>query len=90
MASADFCRFSAPSLVRLLKAYRQISPGKNADLPLMSPPHLRLHPLVVLDFALSCELVQMQTPDAIRVPRREDLPPASFQFRLTTDTVTFG
>jgi hypothetical protein len=31
-----------------------------------SPPHLRLHLLVVLDFALFGELVRMQAPDAIR------------------------
>jgi hypothetical protein len=32
----------------------------------------------------------MQTPDAIRVPRREGLPPASFRFRFAADTVAFG
>jgi len=90
MASADFCRFSASSLARLSLTYRQISPGKNVDFPRMSPPHLRLHPLVVLDFVLFCKLVRMQTPDAIRIPRRADLPPASFRFRLTTDTAAFG
>jgi hypothetical protein len=90
MASADFCRFSAPLLTRLSSTYRQISPGKNADFPRMSPPHLRLHPLVVSDFVLLGKLVRMQTPDAIRVPRRAVLPPASFRFHLTMDTVAFG
>jgi len=56
----------------------------------MSPPHLRSQPLVASDFALFRKLVRLQTPNAIRVPRREDLPPVSFGFRLTTDTLTFG
>lgn len=91
MASADFCRFNAPFLVRLSSlTYRQISPGKNVNFLRMSPPHLRLHPLVVSDFVSFGKLVRMQTPYAIRVPRRTDLPPASFRFHLAVDTVAFG
>jgi hypothetical protein len=56
----------------------------------MSPPHLRPQLLVVSDFALQGKLVRLYPPDAIRVPRREGLPPVSFGFRLTTDTLTFG
>jgi hypothetical protein len=91
MASADFYRFSAPLLARLSSLTdRQISPGKNADFLRMSPPHLRSQPLVVSDFALSCKLVRLCPPDAVRVPRRAVLPPASFRFRLAADTVAFG
>jgi hypothetical protein len=42
-----------------------ISPGKNADLPPVSPPHLRSQPLVVSDFTLSCKLVRLHPPDAV-------------------------
>jgi len=64
-AFADCCRCSAPSLTRLSSlTYRRLSPGKNVDLHRMSPPHLRLHPLVVPDFVLFCKLVRMQTPHA--------------------------
>jgi hypothetical protein len=69
---------------------RQISPGKNADFLRMSPPHLRLQPLVASDFALDCKLVRLQTPDTVRVPQRADLPPASFGFHLTANTLAFG
>lgn len=72
------CRFSALLLTRLSSpTYRQISPGKSADFPLMSPPHLRSQPSVVSDFASSCKLVRLRPPDAVRVPQRKDLPPAS-------------
>jgi hypothetical protein len=91
MASADFCWFSAPSLAWLsTPTYQQISPGKNVDLPLMSPPHLRSQPLVVSDFALYCKLVRLRPPDAVRVPRREGLPPASFGLHLTVNALAFG
>jgi hypothetical protein len=70
--------------------HRQISPGKNVDFLRMSPPHLRLQPLVVSDFALSCKLVRLHAPDAVRVPRRTDLPPASFGFHLAVNTLTIG
>ncbi len=69
---------------------RQISPGKNDDLPLMSPPHLRPQLLAISDFALSGKLVQLRTPDAIRVPRREGLPPASFRLHLTMDALALS
>jgi len=56
----------------------------------MSLPHLRLQPLVVSDFALSCKLVRLEAPDAIRVPQRADLPLASFGFHLAMNTLAFG
>jgi hypothetical protein len=70
--------------------HRQISPGKSADFLRMSPPHLRLQPLVVSDFALSCKLVRLHAPDAVRVPQRTDLPPASFGFHLAVNTLAIG
>jgi hypothetical protein len=68
----------------------QISPGKNVGFLRVSPRHLRPQPLVVSDFTLLCKLVRLQVPDAIRVPRRADLPPASFGFHLTVNTVAFS
>jgi len=91
MAAADCCRFSAPSLTRLSSlTYQQLSPGKNADFLRMSPPHLRSQLLVVSDFALSCKLVQLRPPNAVRVPRRAVLPLASFRSHLAMDTLAFG
>jgi hypothetical protein len=56
----------------------------------MSPPHLRLQPLVVSDFTLFGKLVRLHSPDTVRVPRRADLPPASFGFHLAMNTLALG
>jgi hypothetical protein len=88
LTSADS---TAPSSAAYRKAmYQQTSPDKSGDFPLMSLPHLRLHLLAVLGFILFSRLAQMQTPHAVRVPQREDLPPASFRSHLAMGTLAFG
>jgi hypothetical protein len=59
---------------------REISPGKDNDLPLIYPSRLRPSAHAVLDFALPCRLVRSGTPDAISVRRAEGLPPAPFSW----------
>lgn len=45
------------------------------------------------DFGLRCDLATrptMTASNAIRVPQVEGLPPASFRFHLTVDTLALG
>ena len=89
MASADFSRqallrHSSRSVVR------EISSGKGTFFPTMHPPHLHLGFCVALGFVLFGRLTLPSVPDAISVRRISGLPPASFRFRLATDTLALG
>ena len=93
MPSADSCRFSHTSRCGLPVplALRQASPGKDAVFPSIYPPHLLLAAFGSMDFALLCKLVQLPLASpGVRGPRAGGLPPASFRFRLATDTLAFG
>ena len=69
----------------------QISPGKNLFFLSIYLPHLLPFPFGSMDFALSCKLIQrMEAFYEIRVPQARDLPPASFRFHLTVDTVALS
>jgi hypothetical protein len=84
-------RFVAVENSFLLSAtYHQISPGKNAHFHLIYLPHLPLEPLIASGFALFGKLAQLYRPHAIRVPQTETLPPTSFRFAVTRDTLVFG
>ncbi|TXK74029.1 hypothetical protein FU659_30050 [Paenibacillus sp. N3.4] len=69
-------------------AYRQISPGKNAIFLSIYLPHLLLLAFGSMDFTLLSKLIQrILALYVIRIPQTGDLPPTSFRFRLTTDTL---
>jgi hypothetical protein len=54
-------------------------------------PHLHHGIRAVLDFTLFGKLVHPTNAlYVVSVRQTEDLPPASFGFRLTTDTLAFG
>ncbi len=79
------------ALIFVSPPIREISPGKNDNFPLIYLPHLHHGIRAVLDFALSCKLVRPANAlYAISVRQTEGLPPASFRFRLATDTLAFG
>ena len=42
------------------------------------------------DFVLYCKLVLQNVPDDVRVPPTGNLPPASFRFHLTMDTLALS
>lgn len=97
MASADFWLFSRTSrrgLSPLKKNQRrtsQISTGKLALLHPIYLPHLHPLPRIALDFALCGKLVRLRCASyAISIRQAGTLPPASFRFRLTVDTLAFG
>lgn len=93
MASADFLQLSHASLRGFNRSRLpcKTSPGKNDNLPLTYLPHLHHGIRAVLDFALFGKLVHpAYASDAVPVRQTEGLPPASFRFRLTTDTLAFG
>jgi hypothetical protein len=71
--------------------YVQISPGKNAIFLSIYPPHLLPFAFGSLDFALFGRLIRLTLAlYEIRVPRVRDLPPTSFRFDLTVDTLVLS
>ena len=90
MASADFSRFVVTTGFISVPPARETSPGKGCDFHLIYLPHLRPGVRAVLDFALLGKLVRPNTPNVISVRQAEVLPPASFSFHLTMDTLAFG
>jgi hypothetical protein len=99
MASADFCHFNRTSLhglspwgfIPLQATIWQTSSGKNDNLHPICSPHLLYGVRAVLDFVLSCKLVHPKTAFyAVFVHRVGTLPPASFRFHLTVDTLALG
>ena len=97
MTSADFWQFSHTSLHGLLllivhpQRTCQTSPGKSDRLHPVYPPHLLYGVRAVLDFVLYGKLVRSNSAlYAVLVHRVGTLPPASFRFHLTMDTLAFG
>jgi hypothetical protein len=91
MASADFSPFVVTVGFASAPSTGETSPGKSDNLPLIYLPHLHHGIRAVLDFALFGKLVRPAYAFyAIPVRQTEGLPPASFRFRLATDTLAFG
>ena len=93
MASADFCTLSVASWSRLLLSERfvQTSPGTTRFFPSIYLPYLP--PLAPCSYwTLTCiaALSQAIAYYTVSVRQARGLPPASFRFRLTTDTLAFG
>ncbi len=100
MASADFCAFSTALRLRLrLSAHSaQTSPGTTRFFPSIYLPHLP-HAIPCSYWASTCwaALPSHIAFYAVSVRQARGLPvvslfphPASFRFRLTTDTLAFG
>ena len=100
MASADFCAFSAALQLRLRLSARsaQTSPGTTRFFPSIYLPHLP-HAIPCSYWASTCwaALASHIAFYAVSVRQARGLPvvslfphPASFRFRLTTDTLAFG
>ena len=71
--------------------FAQISPGKNAIFLSIYLPHLLSFAFGSKDFDLSCSLIQRTLAlYVIRIPQTGDLPPTSFRFRLTVDTLVLS
>ncbi|TQR21674.1 hypothetical protein FG384_01580 [Psychrobacillus vulpis] len=71
--------------------FHQTSPGKRMHFLSIYPPHLLNLSFDRKDFALKCTLIQTDLAlYEIRVPRTGDLPPASFRFHVTMDTLALG
>jgi len=91
MASADFSRSTFSDRVSFSTPVRETSPGKSYRFHLMQPPHLLRGTSGSIGLCLA---LQTRPPHsafyALPVRRFEILPPASFRFRLTTDTLAFG
>jgi len=69
----------------------QISPGKNVIFPSIYSPHLLPFAFGSMDFDLFGSLVQrMLALYEVRVPRTGGLPPTSFRFHLTVDTLVLS
>lgn len=93
MASADF---SQQALLRLSDFFSllhvcEISPGKSDNFPLIYLPHL--HGGDSGSIGLCVVSHARPSPHAlyvISVRQTEGLPPASFRFRLTADTLAIG
>ena len=67
------------------------SSGKRDHLHLIYLPHLRFGIRAVLDFVLCRKLVRSEYAFyAVSVRQTEVLPPTSFRFHLTVDTLVFG
>ena len=95
MASADSCwfphTFFSVGYPDLSGRIQQASLGKDVVFPSIDPPHLLLAAFGSMDFALLSKLIQLPLAlYAVRVPRARVLPPASFKFRLATDTLAFS
>ena len=70
---------------------RETSPGKDAVFLSTYLPHLQDWPRIVLGFSLSRNLTQpLPAFYVISVRQTRDLPPASFRFHLTMDTLALG
>ncbi|ASA26117.1 hypothetical protein B9T62_00480 [Paenibacillus donghaensis] len=68
-----------------------MSPGKNAIFLSIYPPHLLPPAFGSMDFDLFGSLIQRALAlYVVRVPRARDLPPTSFRFDLTIDTLVLG
>ena len=98
MASADFLQFRCVS-PRMFRGCQSICPsrpcktslGKPCFFPLIHLPHLHHGIRAVLDFALYSKLVRPANAFyAVPVRQTKGLPPASFRFHLTMDTLAFG
>jgi hypothetical protein len=102
MASADFCMLSAGFFLslrlRLSALPMQTSPGTTRYFPSIYLPHL-FHMIPCSFWASACHAVlpSCETFYAISVRQARGLPvvslfphPASFRFRLATDTLAFG
>ena len=73
---------------RALRRSRQTSPGKNAIFPPIYLPHLLSTAFGSKDFALYGKLIQLSPASyAVSVRQAGGLPPASFRFHLTMDTL---
>ena len=71
--------------------FHQTSPGKRMHFHTIYPPHLLDMTFDRKSFVLLRKLTQSYLAfHEIRVPRTSVLPPASFRFRVTTDTLAFG
>lgn len=71
--------------------FHQTSPGKRMHFHTIYPPHLLDMTFDRKSFVLLCKLTQSYLAFyEIRVPQTGVLPPASFRFRVTTDTLAFG
>jgi hypothetical protein len=98
MASADFLSFSLTSLRGFGGCQSfcpsppdKISPSKLNLFPLTYLLHLHHGIRAVLDFALFGKLVRpAHAFYAVPVRQTEGLPPASFRFHLTVDTLAFS
>jgi hypothetical protein len=91
MASADFLRFVVTIGFVSSPPTRKTSPGKSDNFPLIYLPHLHHGIRAVLDFALLGKLVRPTNAlYVVSIRQAEGLPPASFRFHLTMDTLAFG
>jgi len=94
MTSADSCQFSHTFIVtgyQITWRVWQASPGKNVDFPSIHPPHILSAAFGSKDFALFRKLIQLLLACLpVPVRRAGGLPPASFGFRLTTDTLALS
>ena len=69
----------------------QTSPGKRMHFHTIYPPHLLDMTFDRRDFILLSRFIQSYLAlYEVRVPRTGDLPPASFRFRVATDTLALG
>ncbi|RFA34514.1 hypothetical protein CAI16_11445 [Virgibacillus dokdonensis] len=69
----------------------QISRGKHTFFLSISPLHLLCVPFGSKDFDLLCSLIQVHLAFyEVRVPKGGDLPPTSFRFWVTPDTLVLG
>jgi len=89
--------FSHTSLYSLLllisypQLITQTSPGKNAYFRSIYLPHLHRLFRIVLGFVLLCKLTQQAYAlYAVRIPQTRALPPTSFRFHLTVDTLVLS
>ncbi|GAW30164.1 hypothetical protein ULO1_27340, partial [Carboxydocella sp. ULO1] len=70
---------------------RQTSPGKSAVFPSIYPPHLLSAAFGSKDFALFRKLIQLPLASyVVPVRRAGGLPPTSFRFHLTVDTLVLS
>ena len=69
---------------------REISHGKTIHFPSMYPHHLHWYVRVVIGLRFVLQAHPIPMPDDVRVPRVGTLPPASFRFHLTMDTLALG
>ena len=72
-------------------AYQQTSTGKLVPFPPIYLLHLHHKPRIALDFVLSGKLIRLTYAlYAVSVRQAGILPPASFRFHFTMDTLAFG